>query len=126
MEETNKPAGFWIRALALMLDGLLLVGAAQLLFQAFGMPFTADESVFRTVLGLIATAVFWAQLSSSPGKMLLKLKIVDATTGADISVRQSILRALSYILSGAVLNLGFFWIIWDKRKQGWHDKIANT
>jgi uncharacterized RDD family membrane protein YckC len=25
-----------------------------------------------------------------------------------------------------VLFLGFFWIIWDAEKQGWHDKIAGT
>jgi uncharacterized RDD family membrane protein YckC len=25
-----------------------------------------------------------------------------------------------------VLFLGFFWILWDKDQQGWHDKIAGT
>jgi uncharacterized RDD family membrane protein YckC len=25
-----------------------------------------------------------------------------------------------------VLNLGFIWVAFDKRKQGWHDKIAGT
>jgi uncharacterized RDD family membrane protein YckC len=24
------------------------------------------------------------------------------------------------------LCLGIFWVGWDKRKQGWHDKIAGT
>jgi uncharacterized RDD family membrane protein YckC len=30
------------------------------------------------------------------------------------------------IISYVVIYLGFLWIIWDQRKQGWHDKIANT
>ena len=24
------------------------------------------------------------------------------------------------------LMLGLFWVAWDRRKQGWHDKIART
>jgi uncharacterized RDD family membrane protein YckC len=24
------------------------------------------------------------------------------------------------------LGIGFIWIIFDRRKQGWHDKMANT
>ena len=30
------------------------------------------------------------------------------------------------MISGALFNLGFIWIAFDKRKQGWHDKIAGT
>ena len=36
------------------------------------------------------------------------------------------LRWVGYILSGIFLYLGFLWIAWDGRKQGWHDKIAGT
>jgi len=33
---------------------------------------------------------------------------------------------VGYFIAFLPVGLGFFWIIWDKRKQGWHDKIAGT
>lgn len=78
-------------------------------------------------LALIAAfAICWKIWSSTPGKMLLKMKIVDAVTGLPITNRQIIIRSLGYIVSGAVFFMGIFWIGLDKRKQGWHDKMANT
>jgi uncharacterized RDD family membrane protein YckC len=37
-----------------------------------------------------------------------------------------VVRLACYFVSAAVLYLGFFWIAIDRRKQGWHDKIAGT
>jgi hypothetical protein len=36
------------------------------------------------------------------------------------------LRCVGYLISGPVLCLGFLWIAFDGKKQGWHDKIAAT
>ncbi|HEY7544858.1 MAG TPA: RDD family protein, partial [Blastocatellia bacterium] len=33
---------------------------------------------------------------------------------------------LGYPLSMAALFLGFLWMLWDPRQQGWHDKLART
>ena len=30
------------------------------------------------------------------------------------------------LVSALILLLGFLWILWDKDRQGWHDKIAGT
>ena len=68
---------------------------------------------------------FWFFKSATPGKILLKLKIVDATSGEKPKPVQFFLRYIGYFLSSIFL-LGFIWIAFDKRKQGWHDKIANT
>jgi uncharacterized RDD family membrane protein YckC len=36
-------------------------------------------------------------------------------------------RALSRVLRvDLAIGLGFLWIAFDDRKQGWHDKIAGT
>jgi uncharacterized RDD family membrane protein YckC len=35
-------------------------------------------------------------------------------------------RYLGYFVSALPLGLGFFWVAWDKRKQGFHDKLAKT
>lgn len=73
-----------------------------------------------------AVVAFWIYRAATPGKMLLRLVIVDAATGGVPSTRQFIVRYLAYFVSVIPLFLGFFWIGWDKKKQGWHDKIAGT
>jgi uncharacterized RDD family membrane protein YckC len=30
------------------------------------------------------------------------------------------------VISGVALDIGFIWVAFDPRKQGWHDKIAST
>ena len=58
--------------------------------------------------------------------MLIRAKIVDAETGGPITRRQAVVRYLGYYVSLFGLGLGFFWVGWDRRKQGWHDKLAGT
>ena len=56
----------------------------------------------------------------------LGAEVVDAKTGAALSVRQSIGRYLGYYVSILPLLLGLVWVAFDPRKQGWHDKLAGT
>jgi uncharacterized RDD family membrane protein YckC len=35
-------------------------------------------------------------------------------------------RYVGYIISTIPLCLGFLWVGFDSKKQGWHDKIAGT
>jgi uncharacterized RDD family membrane protein YckC len=58
--------------------------------------------------------------------MAVAATIVDAKTGRKPTMRQWIIRYLGYIVSLLPLGLGYYWVGWDKRKQGWHDKMANT
>ena len=67
-----------------------------------------------------------ATLSTTPGKMAIGAIIVDARTGGKPSAGQCVKRCLSADLSALPFYLGFLWIAWDARKQGWHDKIAGT
>jgi len=77
-------------------------------------------------LPFLLTLFFWMRYGATPGKMIADCKIVNATTGQPISLLQAIVRYFAYLVSALPLGLGFLWIIWDKKKQGWHDKIANT
>lgn len=69
---------------------------------------------------------FWFKFRSTPGKMLLGLEIRDASTLELMSHKQVILRFFGYVISGIPLSLGFIWMAFSKRKQGWHDMIAHT
>ncbi len=84
------------------------------------------SSSLQIGLLIIASAICWKIWSATPGKMLLRMKIVDAETEKPMSNRQIIIRALGYIPSCMVFFLGIIWIYFNKRKQGWHDKMANT
>ena len=59
------------------------------------------------------------------GKRILGLRVISAEK-RKISWGQSILRELMFNIGFNVLGLGSLWIAFDKKKQGWHDKIAGT
>ncbi len=78
------------------------------------------------VLPAIAVIVFWIYRSATPGKMAFNLKVVDVRTGRKPSAGQFIGRYFGYFISMIPLFLGIIWVAFDKRKQGWHDKLAGT
>jgi uncharacterized RDD family membrane protein YckC len=134
-------AGFWIRLAAFIIDGIIagiLVGAIMaIMFPFTWIPLFGGDAhwipFYRgTVQNIISNGVnfayvvaFWTWRGQTPGKMLLNIKVIR-TDGSNISLGYAILRYLGYLISGFVLGLGFLWIAFDARKQGWHDKIADT
>ncbi len=128
-------AGFWIRVGASFIDGLLFaIFTLPLTMIVYGDALWESESfllgpadfLINYVLPAVVVVLFWLYKSATPGKMVLKLKVVDATTGNVLTVGQAIGRYLAYFLASIPLLLGIIWIGFDKKKQGWHDKLANT
>jgi uncharacterized RDD family membrane protein YckC len=82
------------------------------------------------LLGFLAVAAavigFWRYCGATPGKIAVGVKIVDAATGGPPTLGRLVLRFLAYFVSAFPLYLGFLWVAFDRRKQGWHDKIART
>ncbi|HDP0318999.1 TPA: RDD family protein [Salmonella enterica subsp. enterica serovar Concord] len=72
------------------------------------------------------TVVLWRWFQATPGKMALRLRVVDAQSGQAASMGQYVIRYVGYVLSTLPVGLGFLWIAFDNRKQGWHDKLART
>lgn len=70
--------------------------------------------------------IFWKYKSATPGKMLLRIKIVDNNTGEKITLKQSIYRFFGYILSGLLFCIGFIMMHFRKDARGLHDIIAST
>jgi uncharacterized RDD family membrane protein YckC len=75
---------------------------------------------------VIVTILFWRYRGATPGKMAISAKIVDAKTLAAPSTGSLVVRYFAYIVSALPLMIGFLWIGIDRRKQGFHDKIAGT
>lgn len=131
----HRPAGFWIRLLAFILDGLIvdavIVGAlaANLaisgrgLFEVLGALPKLGPVLF--VFGVIYTIFFWAWRGATPGKMALGLKIV-MSDGTDIGFVRALVRYVGYFVSGIILGIGFLMIAFTRGKRGLHDKLADT
>ena len=122
-------AGFWRRVGAALTDGLWLgTLLAAFFYLLYGHANTAMWQTFlsRDVLPALIVIFFWIKYRATPGKLLFDCNVVDMHTGQSISFKQAVLRYLGYTISFLPLGLGFFWIIWDARKQGWPDKIAGT
>lgn len=128
-------AGFWIRTGAALIDGILiLLITTPLLISIYGWEYLESEKMvlgpadflISWVLPAFATVLFWLYKRATPGKMAVTTQVVDAQTGATISVGQAVLRYLGYFISIIPLGVGIFWVAFDSRKQGWHDKMAGT
>ena len=50
---------------------------------------------------------------------------VVRTDGKRLKFGNALRRSLGYIVSG-ILFLGYLWILFDNRRQGFHDKLAGT
>ncbi|MBV8379783.1 MAG: RDD family protein [Paucibacter sp.] len=143
--------GFWARVVAALVDTVVvLVPLVPLLYLVYGSTyFTTAAAQLRDALQgiipaadapspgqndwLVSLAVlaaicipFWLRKQATPGKMLIGARVVDARTGGPISARQAVIRVLGYFVSTIPLGLGLLWVGIDKRKQGWHDKLAGT
>lgn len=134
--ESLKYVGFWARTAAYIFDSLLImviispilylmVGGIDELAMAKETP-GVGAMIVMYLLPISLVISFWVWKGSTPGKMIFTARIVDAKTGGHPSTLQFIGRYLGYIISTIPLCLGFMWIGWDKRKQGWHDKISGT
>gem|GEM_PF-945316 len=127
-------AGFWVRLLACVLDTVLLLMVAvplELMFYGPQVLFATESpglayDVINYGLPVFSVMVFWRYRAATPGKIMMDIYIVDADTLRQPTFGRLILRYLGYYVSIFTLFLGFFWIGWDKRKQGFHDKIAKT
>ncbi|WP_139699324.1 RDD family protein [bacterium endosymbiont of Bathymodiolus sp. 5 South] len=128
-------AGFWIRVGATFIDVFLLsiillpltmMVYGDLTWKREGLILGPADFLINYVLPFVATILFWLYKSATPGKMALNMKVVDVDTGEKLSVGQSIGRYFAYIPAMAILMIGIIWVAFDKRKQGWHDKLAKT
>jgi uncharacterized RDD family membrane protein YckC len=134
MDSGIQYAGFWSRTFATVIDSIWLYGIIYtILWFLLGTDifspdarYTMTQFAFEWVIPLIVVMAFWIIKSATPGKMLFQMRIVDAETLQPVPPARLLVRYLAYFISMLPLCFGLLWVAWDKRKQGWHDKIAGT
>jgi uncharacterized RDD family membrane protein YckC len=117
---SGQRAGFGPRLGAAIIDGLVS--------QAIAFVFSALNANLASVGSLIGLAIYCVMVGQgqSIGQKATGIRIVDATSGEGISAGKALGRRLVSIVSALPCFLGFFWMLWDKNKQTWHDKILST
>ncbi len=126
--------GFWARVGASLIDTVLMAIILVPVGRLFGIGTSLESMRFDSpanimvngLLPAVAVILFWMYRQATPGKMAIGAKIVDAKTLGKPSTGQMIGRYCAYYLSTIVFLLGFIWVGFDARKQGWHDKLAGT
>ena len=114
--------GFWIRLAAELIDQVIIVLAILLL----GLIISLTQFAWVLAVPVIVYLVYKHLKCQTPGRKLLKIKVVNAK-GEDVGFWRGAFReTLAKFVSAIFLYLGFLWIGWDRQKRGWHDHLAGT
>jgi len=114
--------GFWIRFAAAIIDGIIISFISFVLARFTYGPLSA----FNILLLWLYYWLFTGLKGQTLGKMAVGIKVVNAAGSVPGLGRAALREVPGKIVSSIVICLGFLWIVWDGRKQGWHDKIAST
>lgn len=128
----NRYSGFFRRLLAAIIDHFIIgILASALGFMGHFRIYDEDSLTAYPIIGIgVFTLLYCVFMESSAwqatvGKKLLNMKVTDENF-ARISPVKALVRYAASWLSGAILCLGYLWVIFDSKKQAWHDKIAGT
>ncbi len=134
MKKNQVYASFPKRLAAAIIDGIILAFANIPLTIFLGVLFGIDNnspvfqpaSLLPMVLGWGYYVYFIGSRGQTPGKMAMKIKVVKAD-GTKLDYLSAFLReVIGKFISGVVFVIGYLWMLWDGKKQTWHDKIAGT
>jgi uncharacterized RDD family membrane protein YckC len=139
-----RPAGFWIRFVAFLVDGIILsivTGAVSLVLGLSAEipgnvtdPFAAVEALGRTfaamvlasnIVSVLYSVVFVGWRGQTPGKILLRLKIIRVD-GGEVDYVKAFIRWVGYFVSGVILGIGYIMAAFTADKRALHDYIAGT
>jgi uncharacterized RDD family membrane protein YckC len=129
-------AGFWIRFVAAIIDGVILYVASmavelplagllksqrpEVVLMAAGIGY-----LIGLALGTTYEGVFVSRFAATPGKMALNLKVVRPD-GSTVSLGRACGRYFAKILSLFILGIGYIMIGFDSQKRGLHDMLCDT
>lgn len=95
-------------------------GAGPIVLGTFVMVAGAFLAFALFVRALARTGQPW-------GARIVGVRVVRTGSGEIIGLGRAIGRTLfQYFLSGSICYLGYLWMLWDPKKQTWHDKVSDS
>ena len=130
---SRGPAGFWIRFVAVVIDGVVLLTTEAvfgflvwLFFRPMSPQLTsAVVHAFWLVSGSAYFVVLYWLCGQTLGKMAMRIRVVPVA-GGSLSLGQSALRWLGYLASSITLGVGYVMAGLRADKRALHDLIAAT
>lgn len=131
----TRPAGFWIRAVALALDAVVFVLVAVSLAAIARRRFGAGVNEFGelqvgvVLYTLLFTALYAVVLHAATGQTVGKMLVgarVLTIDGESVPFGTSLLRYLAYYVSLGTLTFGFLMAGLRRDKRALHDLLAGT
>lgn len=127
-------AGFWIRFMALLID-LFIFAVWSSAFRTYYSRAFPEAAFFGriNITTVVMLGTFWLYfvvmtklVGGTIGKKLLGIEVVTRD-GRRIDWSTAFFReVVGRIIVGGTFFIGYLWAGIDRRKQGWHDKIADT
>ena len=116
-------AGFWRRFAAWFVDGLVLAIPAGILY--------AIDPTLSNIGSTIISALYFTLMDGGPrgqtlGKMALGIRVYDFREGGAIGYGRGFIRWLVASTISLFFLLGYLWMLWDREKQTWQDKLAGS
>ena len=121
---TGPRSGFWRRFGAVFIDGILLSIVTGILIEIL-------HGAGGYAIGVIVAVSYYTYFEGGPtgqtlGKRALGIRVIDFDSGASIGYSRAAIRYVTSILSALIIYIGYLWMLWDREKQCWHDKTANS
>ncbi|MDQ2824698.1 MAG: RDD family protein [Verrucomicrobiota bacterium] len=133
LTELIRYAGFWIRTVAFVIDGIIL-GFVLVVIVSFFKPTpgqgsgpTALVAFLSSAIGMVYMAALWSSsMQATFGQKICGLQVIHAIHGDRISFMCGLGRAFAMVLSGILFGIGYLMVAFTERKRGLHDIIAGT
>ena len=127
--KSGSKAAVPTRFIALLIDSFLsfCVGAVPMILLKSSSPRLGLTCSGLLSLGYLVWYLTLLRKGVTPGKLVMGLRVVDIETGNAPGFLRMLLReTIGRFLSTLLLGLGYWWAIFDKNGQTWHDKLAST
>lgn len=128
--EKGVKAGLFRRYFALALDPFIAFGLYFIGIALFGGVAGGGGAIAAALMLPFVYLIWWLSLfrkGQTPGKKLLNVQAVHSQTGTIPGFGKMFIReVVGKFISGLFLGLGYFWALFDKNNQAWHDKLAGT
>jgi uncharacterized RDD family membrane protein YckC len=125
-----RPAGFWIRVAATLVDAIWMAAVVFALTLPFGGVTSQNgalvSSLVSMILGILVPVIGWATFGATPGKALLGLRVIGGKRRRGLGIVLAFLRLCGMMVSAVLFGLGFLMVAFSRDKRALHDHLAGT